>query len=191
MTNQTNPSDKNGRKPVSFNPLAWGILFFSFWISLQTIDKLSPLQERIGWLFLVLSAVLFCSIFISRLHNFLIRPGLIGFFIPLIFFISLMGFTITLVQSWPNLEGAFRYIAVIGGVLWLIAYLLVLMRIVAELGRVGFWLGIVICIALIGKGIYDAFTSDVGAGIMLVALGIISIVIVIKKPSIWHKWPFV
>ena len=193
MTNQTNPSDENGRKPVSFNPLAWGILFFSFWISLQMFDELSPLQQGIGWLSLGLSAVLFCSIFIPPLQKLLIRPGLGGFFISLIFFASLMGFVITLVQSWPNLEDASHliYISVIGGVLWLIAYLLVLVRVVAELGRVGFWLGIMICIALIVIGIHEALTSDVRAGIIMVALGIGSIVIVIKKPPIWHKWPFV
>jgi hypothetical protein len=189
MTNQTG---ENGQKPVSFNPLAWGILFFSFWISLQIFGELSPLQQGIGWFSLVLSAVLFCSIFILPLQKLLTRPGLSGSFISLIFFISLTGFTITLVQSWSNLEDTphLLYISVIGGVLWFIAYILVLVRMIAELGRAGFWFSIVPCSAIIGIGLHKAITSDVLAGIIMVALGIGAIVIVIKKPPIWHKLPF-
>jgi len=188
MTNQT---DENEQKPVPFNPLAWGILFFSLWLLLQMIEELPPVQQCIGWFFLGLSAVLFCSIFIPPLRKLLIRPGLGGFFPPLIFFVSLIGFAIALATSWSNLEGVSRTISVLGGIAWFIAYILVLARVAAELGRKGFWAGIVICIALIGNGIYVAFTSDVLAGIILVVLGIISMVVVIKKPPIWHKFPFV
>ena len=185
-----NKTDKNGQESDAFNPLAWGILFFSLWLSLQPFGELSLFQQGIGGFFLFLSAVMFCSIFMKCLRDFLNKPSLISFLLPVIFFASLMGFAFSLVQSWTNLEGTSLYISIIGGALWLIAYFLILIRIVAELGKIGFWMGTVIGIALIGKGIYDAFTSDVVAGIILIALGIGTIVIVVKKPPIWHKFPF-
>jgi len=191
MTDQTNLSDENGRKSTSFNPLAWGILFFSFWISLQMIDELPPFQQHMGWFFLGLSAALFLSIFCPWLQKLWIKPSVSGFFLPLIFFVSLLGFAISVASSLSNLEGISRAISVFGGVLWFIAYFLVLARVAAELGRRGFWASIVICSALIGNGIYVALTSNVVVGTILVALGIISIVIVIKKLPIWHKFPFV
>jgi hypothetical protein len=188
----TNKTDENEQEPVPFNPLAWGILFFSFWLSLQLFDKLLPLQQGIGWFSLFLSAVLFCSIFIPPLQKLLSKPSLSGFFVSLVFFVLIFAFAITLAQSWPNLADVphLIYIAVIGGVLWFIAYLLVLVRMVSGLKKVGFWTGIAICIILIGIGIYEAITSDVLAGVILTALGIGSIAIVIKKPQIWHKVPF-
>jgi len=199
MKNKTKPSDENGQKPIPFNPLAWGIAFFSFWISLKMIDKLPPFLQVAAWFFLVLSAVLWLSILIQPLRNLLIRPCVSGIILPLIFFVPLLGFTISFASSLSNLEGAYRTISAIGGFLWIIAYLLVMMMVAAELNRVGFWLGIALGIVLIGVGAYHigigtckALTSDIIAGIILVALGIGSTVVVIKKPSIiWHKWPFV
>jgi hypothetical protein len=192
MTKQKNSNEENGRKSVSLNPLAWGILFFGFWLSLQAFNELSALQQGIGWFFLGLSAVLFCSIFPLPIQKLLTNPGVGGFFVALIFFVSLMGFAFSLVQSWSNLEGGsyLMYISVIGGNLWFIAFFLVLVRIVAELERVGLWFGIAICIVTVVIGIYNAITSDILAGIILIALGLGSIVVVIKKPRIWHKLPF-
>jgi len=170
-------------------PLPWGILFFSFWIALQLAGNLTPLMEGMAWFFLVLSAILLCSIFIIPLNRFLTKPKVSGFFEPIVFFVTLFAFTLTLISSWTNLEGLPHTISVYGGILWVIAYLLVLIAIVVQMRRVGRFMGLAVGLFLIGDGIYQIVSSDVLAGVVLLTLGILSIVIVFTKPQFGQRWP--
>lgn len=187
-TNRTSKNDEKNREPTLFNPLAWGILFFSFWISLQTIPKSTPVIQGMSWFFLGISVVLWFSIFLKNLQDLLIKPGLRGFFLPLLFFVSLLALAITLTQSWTLLQGVALYVSIIAGILWFVAYILILVRFAA--GKIGRMVGIVISVVIIGIGIYTLVTSDIVAGIVLVGLGIASMLIAIFRPPIWHRFPF-
>ena len=135
---QANRSDKPA---TQFNPLSWGILFFSFWILLQPISEPPAFVQGVSWFFLGMSVLLGLSIVLKKLQNFLNRQGPRGFFLPLVFFVSLFAFAVSLSQSWGILKEIPLCISVVGGILWLIAYLLILVRFAAE--RIGRTIGVV------------------------------------------------
>lgn len=50
--------------------------------------------------------------------------------------------------------------------------------------------GIIISVVIMGIEIYVLVTSDIVGGIVLVGLGIVSMMIAIFRPPIWHQFPF-
>jgi hypothetical protein len=179
------------QEPLSFKPLPWGILFFSFWAFLFTVDTSTLLIRGMAWFSLGLSGILLLSIFITpfiprlrekRLYQIMTNRNVRLFFVVLVFFITLLGFPLNTIQSWSKLEGIYRNISIVALVLWVVAYLLVLISIAARMERFGQIIGGIISAVILWRGI-DAFCSDKLAGIILLLIGIISIVIVIKKPN--------
>ncbi|MFW6116236.1 MAG: hypothetical protein ACOC6F_00780 [bacterium] len=187
-TNRKATSDERNGGPDLFNPMAWGVLLFSFWISLQTLPESTCLIVGMSWFFFGISVALWVSVFCRHLQDLVTRPALAGFFLPIVFFASLLAFVVTLIQSWGPLEGIARHVSLIAGSLWVVAYLVVLMRFVA--GKLGHTVGIVLSAILMGIGVYTLVSSDLLGGVILIVLGIISILIAIFRPPIWHRFPF-
>jgi len=179
--------EKNGG-PNLFSPVAWGVVLFSFWISLQAIPGATAIVRGLSWFYFGTSAVLWVSIFSRDLRDLLTRRSLAGFLLPVVFFVSPLAFAIALVQSLGLLEGVAKHLLIAVGNLWMFAYLAVLVRFIA--GRVGRIAGIVPSAILIAIGVYTMVRSDLLGGVILVVLGIILVLIAVFRPRIWHGWPF-
>jgi hypothetical protein len=180
------PQDNKSNKPATrFNPLSWGILFFSFWVLLQTIPESTACIQGWSWFFLGMSVLLWFSIFVKKLRDFLNRPGPSRYFLPLVFFVSLFAFAVSLSQSWVVLKEIPLYISVVGGILWFVAYLLILVRLAVE--RAGRTIGIVVSLGIVLVGIRLLITPDILAGIVLIALGGIATVIAIRRPTFGYS----
>jgi len=170
-------------RTASFNPLAWGILFFVFWLSLRTVSQLQTLQEVISWSFLGLSGILWLSIPIPQLADIFDRPRVKTVFLPLIFFVSITGYTLSWVGTLPSMEGFARDLSIVLGFLWIVAYLLVLVRSTTRV------IGILASLTFVGFGIYHLVNSQIIGGATLLALGIVLLVIATKRPRMWHHFP--
>ena len=173
----------NVNRIASFNPLAWGILFFTFWLSLRTISQLQTLQEILSWASLGLSGILWLSILIPPLADIFDKPRAKTVFLPLIFFVSITGYTFSWVGSLPGMEGFARDLSFILGFLWIVAYLLVLVRSTTRV------IGILASSTFVGFGIYHLIDSQIVGGAALLVLGIVLLVIATKRPRIWRHFP--
>lgn len=181
------PKPKDGQV-VTLKALPWGMLFFSFWLTMAGIGNLSPIQQGIAWFILVLSAVLFGSIFIPPLHEVLAGKRMTGLFVPLVIFATFTAFALNLARSWPKLGGAFLPISVYGGVLWFLAVITVCVRLVAEQGKSGLVTSTLMSLAIIGIGVHSMLSNLIG-GVVLVGLGIVSMLVAIKKPRLVAESP--
>jgi hypothetical protein len=171
-----------------FNPLAWGILFFSFWLSLRTIGEIGAVQQGFAWFFLGLAGMLWLSIAIPPLGKSLANPNRTKLLVPIIFFVSMFAYMINLLNSIKYIEGPTLQIAMIFGFLWIVAYLVVLIRNVERN------VGISISLSLIGLAVYyfsrPPTAEPLLSAIILLALGIVLLVTTIKKPAIYQRFPF-
>ena len=197
--NNVPEKNQSQQAPITFKPLPWGVLFFSFWATLRTVDNPTPLIERVAWFFLALSGILLLSIFtqplfplfrrilakhIPRLNRIVTRENVGWFFASLVFFTTLLGFPTNIIMKWSELQMIDVSISVIGLACWIIAYLLVLVSITSRRGKVGQIISSIISAFIILSAI-NAFKSNVLAGWILIGIGAISIIIVIKKPKSW------
>lgn len=171
--------DDNNSK---FNPLAWGILFFTFWLSLRTIGQLQTLQEVLSWFFLGLSVVLWLSIFIQPLRTVFDKPKTRAV-LPMVFLVPIMSFALSLVGSLSAIGGFTRELSLVLGFLWFVACLLVMVRSIIRI------IGILASLTFVGFGIYHLINSQIIVGATLVALGIVALVIAAKRPRMWHQFP--
>lgn len=176
-------SDSNTQQEsTSFNPLAWGILFFTFWLTLKTIPQLSSLQNGLAWFSVVISFILWISIILPPWRKILQKPSVKRVYLPSIFLISLTAYVMSLVGSLPAMKGIDIDITVYFGFVWLATYLVILIRTSKQ--EVGIAGGVLFAIA----GIYHLVNSNIIGGIVLLVLGIIGIIIAIKRPKmLWHE----
>ncbi len=183
MNDKLKPNN-NKRENRVFNPVAWGILFFSFWLSLRTIGEPQDLQIGFSWAFLGLSGILWLSIFVPTLRDILYHKYSVKFFLPIIFYVSIFTFALGWIGSWANVEGYLRTLTIIFGFMWILAYLFILIRITNKP------LGIIVSIVFIGLAIYRFTNGLILAGIMLVIIGIVIFVVALWRPNIWHRLTF-
>ena len=169
---------------TEFNPLFWGILFFAFWLSLRTVGQPQDLQIGLSWFFLGLSAILLISIFPIKLRELLNKRYSKKFTLPIVFYGSIFAFVLGWIGSWSSLEGSIRTISVILGFLWIVAYLLILIRITSKP------MGIIVSIVFFCLAIYRFVNILILDGILSMLLGVVVLVIAIWRPKIWHKLTF-
>ncbi len=179
-----NDIQKDNKDNGVFNPIAWGILFFGFWLSLRTIGEPQDLQIGFSWAFLVFSVILWLSIFIPPLRDILNHKYSVKFFLPIIFYVSIFAFVLGWIGSWSSLEDCFRTLSIILGFMWILAYLFILIRITNRLP------GIVVSVVFIGLAIYRFINGLILDGILLVVIGVVILVIAIWRPNIWHRLNF-
>lgn len=193
------------QEPITFKPLPWGVLFFSFWATLRTVDNPTHFIQGIAWFFLALSGILLLSVFteplfpsfrrilakhIPRLDRIVTPESISQFFVSLVFYTTFLGFPINIAMRWSKLQGIDIPISVVGLVCWMIAYVLFLVSIVSRLGRKGQIIGGIAGVIIIGYAI-NAFKSNVLAGLIVLGIGVSSIIIAIKKPKYGHLWKLV
>jgi hypothetical protein len=201
LNEHSNQDDDSQGKPQidEFKPLPWGTLFFSFWMTLKIVNSPEPFMRAVSLFFLIISGILLLAVFAQPLmplfRKFILRyaplelskivngKNIKWLFATLVFFTTLVGFPTDVILNWSNLQTTDVYISVIGLVLWLIAYVLVLVGIVSKT-RVGQILGGIISFLILFSA-KNAFSSNTTAGWILVGIGVISLLIVLLRPKYW------
>ncbi len=166
-----------------YNPISWGILFFSFWLILWTTGISNCWVKGVAWFSLALSVILLISIFWGYLRDLLNKPKAANIVLPLVFTVSMMAYAISWIVSLPDLTGSVFTISFWIGFLWMIAYTIVL---TANVDRK---IGIVISVALIFAGIVNLASLLIIQGIALLLLGIILLFAALGKIPLKGKVP--
>jgi hypothetical protein len=166
-----------------FNPLAWGILFFTLWLKLRTAEELNTSQETISWAFLAVSVILFLSIVIPPLARIMSTKTAEQILIPTVFFLSIF----SLIFAWAgdlkdmyekSITGLEIPVGVIFGFLWLIAYLMILTHSISIHSR---YFGIAFSAVYAIIGIYVIFTEpNKWGGVILIIIGAILCLVATK-----------
>lgn len=176
-------SDRNTQQESgSFNPLAWGILFFTFWLTLKTIPQSSSLQNGLAWASIGVSLILWISIVVRPWREVLAKPRVKRVYLPSVFMISIAAYVVGWVGSFPGVKGTDLSIAVYFGFIWLITCLLILIRVSKRA------VGIVGALLFPIAGIYHILNSNPIGGGTLIVLGIVGSIIAVKRPKwLWHE----
>lgn len=165
-----------------FSPLAWGTLFFTLWFTLRTVPKLTVFQSIFSYLLIVFSAVLWLSIIIPWLRVQLNRDSVTTIFAPLLFTMSFIAYTLGWVTNLLKLKGIDFDVSVYFGFLWLILYLLIIIRISNKT------IGIIAGLFFVGAGIFYLVKSNEIGGITLLLVGCIVAWIAASRPKwVWHE----
>jgi len=188
------PNNKDGGKRMAdetkINPLGWGILFFTFWLLLMTIPsvKEQTITWYMAWVSLGLSILMLISI-APYIRNWLSQPGRIRYIVMLVFYITLVGYTLTYIASVGAVDTTIRPMVVIVGFAWLMVYICIL------ISKSSLILGIIACLIFIGTGIYYLATQQTDIGrLSALYCGVIAAVILVcslTKPKWLSEMPLI
>lgn len=174
-------------KEYELNPLSWGMLFFAFWLSLIISPvEMSISQIIIAWFCFGLSIILWISIFIPWLRAQYKKTAVKKTIIPIVFEITIASFVIGFISSVSEMNEIIRNIVIYFGFIWVVTYLLILIR-ASNKG-----IGIIVSLVFIVNGAYlisnAKNTPDLIAGIVSILIGITSVFIAIRRPKwLWHE----
>ncbi len=173
--------EKKSNRMSKFDPLAWGMLFFTLWLVTKTIGEPNTSQELVSYAFLIVSGLLFLSIIIPPLARLMTTKTTEQILLPTIFSMSILGFALGWLGSLKDVVGWELHVGILFGFLWLIAYLMVLIRIAPRnlgiaLSVICFILGIRVLVA----------EAAIWEGVILMAIGVIICLVAIRKiPVYW------
>lgn len=186
MSNDTAQKEKEEKHGL--NPLSWGMLFFAFWLALIVwpveVDVVP--KTILTWFCFGLSALLLIAIYIPWLREQYERPRIKSVVLPIVFEITIASFVVAFITSLNGMEECIRSITIYGGFIWVVTYLLILIR-VSNKG-----IGILASVVFLGRGIHLVSQAqnepDMVAGIVSMLLGIVSGYIATKRPKwLWHR----
>ena len=166
-----------------FNPLGWGILFFTFWLSIMTIPGLreQTMTLFVAWLSLGLSVLMLISIE-PHLRDWLNKPRVKRHILTWVFYVTFLSFAITYISSVGIVDPTIRLWVIIIGFLWFMVFFIIL---ISKLPKT---VGIITCLIFLGFGVYYLISQQTDNGrITAVGFGIIAIITLvcsIVKP----KW---
>lgn len=169
------------------NPLAWGMLFFAFWLSLIILPiQLSIGQKILAWFCFGFSVILFISIWVPWLRKQYKRPTIKTSVLPIVFEITIASFVVGFISSLSSIGEILRQVVMYFGFIWVVTYLFVLIR-TSNKG-----IGVIASLVFIVHGAYlvsQANNSpDMIAGIVSILIGLFSGYIAIKRPEwLWHR----
>ena len=146
------------KKIDNFNPMAWALLFFAFWITLKTVINASWGQNIIANVSLAMSIFLWLSILIPPLRKWLAKPGVEQIYRPTIYIISLTGYFLGWILNWPDLNRIDMSISVYFGTILVLTYLMILIR---ASGRI---IGSVASLVLLVAGVVQIVNSNISEG---------------------------
>lgn len=146
-------SKPDGKPDVeSFNPLGWGTLFFTLWVSVKMAKEIRPgwlndVRDGFEWIFLGWSVILCLSIFYPPLESVLQSRKATQKYMYAVFLATLSGYVFGWLPGF-GLEGVYQDLALGVGFLWLTTYVLValsrlnsvLYRAIFCLAFVGIWI---------------------------------------------------
>ncbi|OGO23245.1 MAG: hypothetical protein A2Z28_00715 [Chloroflexi bacterium RBG_16_51_9] len=113
------------KQDISFNPLSWGILFFTLWLTVQALNTTTSSQKNFSWFFLGLSIIALVSIPWRWLRNLLNSQRASQIILPIVFELTVAGYVIGWVGMLKDVHGAVLALTVAIGFIWLIVYIMV------------------------------------------------------------------
>jgi hypothetical protein len=184
MSNDTTQKEKEEK--YELNPLSWGMLFFTFWLTLIVLPVEVTIWQRIlAWFCFGLSVLLLIAIYVPWLRDQYKKPTIESIVLPVVFEITMASFVIGFITSLTGMAEPIRSITIYGGFIWFVTYLFVLIR-ASNKG-----IGVLASVVFFGYGIYLVSQAqnapDMVAGIVSMLLGIVSAYIAIRRPKIWHE----
>ena len=172
-----------------FNPLSWGLLFFSLWLSLKTVDSmvsLGPFQRGLANVAIVVSIVMLFSIPLTiwlrgKLQTILRNANVM----PSIFVITVSVYIMGWLTVIPSLKGLDITLAITIGFLWLVVYgMVALSRVRYSLMRLG------MCLLVLVIFIVSLITTGISGSRPLLAV-LVLFVSATLKPSLFRTIPLV
>ena len=163
-----------------FNPLAWGIMFFSIFLSLKTLPE-TDLNNSLSFTFLAFSVIMFAAIWSRFLSSIFEIQTVKTIIAPIIFLTSFFGFIFSYIGSISSLDETTRCITIIVGSLWMFTFLILL---VINAKRE---IGLLASITFVGLGVYHFISQDIVIAIILVVVGLIMAILTWKKPHYLKK----
>ncbi|MFC1998789.1 hypothetical protein ACFLVR_03995 [Chloroflexota bacterium] len=85
-------------KESKYNPLSWGTLFFSFWLTLYMNPNVDGGLRTTSYLFLFISILFMASILIKPISDILKKRAILALMPLLIFYMSIIGYTLSLLD---------------------------------------------------------------------------------------------
>jgi hypothetical protein len=160
---------------TTINPLGWGILFFTFWLSIMTMPNLrgQTVASCVAWVSLSLSILMLISIE-PHIRNWLNTPGIIRYILTGVFYITLLSYAVTYIGGIGAVYPAIRPWVIIIGFIWFMVFFCIL------ISRVPGTLGIITFVIFAGLSIYNLITkrTDIGR-LTAIYLGVIAVVILL------------
>ena len=183
MTNQA-------RTSPSFNPYAWGTLFFTSWLILTTIPDIGTAQTIIAWVFFGLSCILWLAVFIRPLDKPFGAQITKQTILPLVFLLTPFALIMGSVAILPQVPQSFQIIVPIGTVLWLFIYLTIFVWSFKP-KRLGAFIGIGASTFFIITGVIHFFrAAPPTQPWCLIFLGLALLTITLLKSKIGREFPF-
>jgi len=179
------------RPGPSFNPFAWGTLFFTFWLTLITAPNVGTPQTVIAWIFFGLSCFLWLATFIPPLDKPIGAPITQQTILPWVFLASVFVWVMGSLTALPNVPQSFQIIVPVGTLLWLFAYMSIFVWSFKHT-RLGTWAGIVVSIFLILVGLRYFFqTAPPTQPWIVIAFGVALLIVTLLKSKIGRNFPLI
>lgn len=171
------------------NPLGWGILFFTFWLSIMTIPSLKGQTVTwLAWVSLGLSIIMLISIE-THVRDWLSKPGIRRYILTGVFYITLLSYAITYVGSVGAVDPTIRPWVIVIGFIWVMVFFCIL------ISRRPRTLGIITCLIFVGFGIYYLTTQQTDSGrLTAIYFGVIAAVTLVcslMKPKCLSDIPLI
>ena len=181
----------SGRTRPSFNPFAWGTLFFTFWLTLMAVPDIGTPQKVMAWAFLGLSCFLWLATFIPPLDKPIGAPISQQTILPLVFLASVFTWIMGSITALPQVPKSLQIIVPVGIVLWMVAYMAIFIWSFRH-DRIGTLLGIVTSAFFIVRGVIFLFQAATPIqSWVLIALGVALLIITLLKSKIGRIFPLV
>lgn len=180
-------AQKEKEEKYGLNPLSWGMLFFTFWLTLIVLPMEVDIRRIIlAWFCFGLSVILLIAIYVPWVRDQYKKASIKSLVLPIVFEITMGSFVIGFITSLDGMSRIIQNIIVYGGFIWVVTYLLILIR-ASHKG-----IGVLTSLAFFGYGIYVVGqarnASYTTAGIVAMLIGIVVGYIAVKRPKwLWHE----
>lgn len=127
-------NENTEEKPVNFNPLSMGLLFFGFSLVLWESGRLTGVNVFVPWLALAISFLCGVAVFVKRLRAFLRRKGwaaLLPFGMVAFFF----GYFMSLLSAISKVPGVLPIAILIFGLAWVMIVFMVMSKGLPSVGQ--------------------------------------------------------
>lgn len=168
--------DNSERKRLSsFDPLIWGMFFFIVWLIVRTLADLTVFMEIISWSFLAISILLFLSIFIPPIAKLMNKENIRSVVMQIMFTLTPLVFALGFLGNVLDVNNIEKNITIIFGILWIIAWQIILVRLAGKI------LGGFFALLYFYAGINVLITGGNTLGaIFILIIGVIQILVAIK-----------
>lgn len=156
-------------RTLTFNPLAMGLLFLGFSLSLWASGKLTGINVFVPWLALVVSVFCGVAIFVRPLQVFLSRRGWRAL-LPFVSMAFFFGYFISLLDAVAKSSGVLPLVILAVGMAWLIVVFMTMSK-----GLPSFWQYLITAFFLVPAVAYFLKSQPISGIVLLVfAAGVFS-----------------